>query len=389
MAKRIIKVNSNEFKNSSRDERELNVYRELGAFVLVVAKGPQERHMQTDIVNDFEVLRLGTRPIRCIPNILNQIMSVFIWARIIRGLNADVLSGRDLEGLFIAYISTLFISKQNKPKIVYDSHEFEMGRNRVLNSRFKTFAVKKLEKFLISKCCVSIFVSESIEKRVVDSYHPKTPTIVVRNIPPRWELISDKVEQKNKEIKGHFNKNCFIVMYHGALLPYRGIERLLEAVSQFDDVSCVLLGMVKEGYLDEIRDIISSLNIRDRVYYHDAVPLDELKYYIAATNVGMATIEPSTLSYYYSLPNKLFENIQSLTPVIVSNFPDMAELVNKYQIGLSVNPLSVDDIVAAIKKMKENESFYKDLKNNLVKARTELCWEVEKNKLVNAYYSFY
>ena len=389
MIKRIVKVNSNEFKNSSRDERELNVYKELGASVLVVAKGSQERHKQIDTVNGFEVMRLGTRPLKHVPNIFNQILSIFIWARIIRGLKADVLSGRDLEGLLIAYISSLHVSKKNTPKIVYDSHEFEMGRNRVLNSKLKTFLVKKLESFLISKCCVSIFVSESIEKKVVETYHLNVPTIVVRNIPPKWDLLSEKVVEKKKELNDFFRRDYFIIMYHGALLPYRGIERMLEAASRFHDVACVLLGMVNEKYLEDIRNRIAALNMKERVYYHDAVSLDELKYYIAATNVGMVTIEPSTLSYYYSLPNKLFENIQSLTPVIVSDFPDMAELINRYQIGLCVNPLSEDDIEAAIKTMKDNKQFYNVMKENMVRARNELCWEVEKKKLIEAYHRFY
>lgn len=389
MTKKIIKVNSNEFKNSSRDERELNVYKELGASVLVVAKGIQDNHKQIDNVNGFDVMRLGTRPLKIAPSFINRALSIIIWARIIRALKADVLSGRDLEGLLISYLSTIWLYKKNKPKIVYDSHEFEMGRQRVLNSKFKTFVVKKLEKYLISKCCVSIFVSESIEKAVVRTYHLKSPTIVVRNIPPIWELCSDKIIEKRIEFKNFFKRDYFIIMYHGAILPYRGIERMLEAASRFNDVACVLLGMVNEKYLGEIKSRISSLNIQDRVYYHDTVPLDELRYYIAATNVGMVTIEPNTMSYYYSLPNKLFENIQSLTPVIVSDFPDMADLINRHQIGISVNPLSVDDIEDAIKKMKENVSFYYGLKENLADARKVLCWEVEKEKLVNAYHSFY
>lgn len=389
MTKRIIKINSNEFKNSSRDERELNVYKELGASVMVVAKGTQERHKHKDYVNGIEVLRLGTRPIKYIPNIINQLLSVFIWARIVRNLKADVISGRDLEGLLIAYISTLLTSKNNKPKIVYDSHEFEMGRNRVLNSRIKTFMVKKLEKYLMSKCCVSIFVSNSIEKKVVETYKVKTPTIVVRNIPSKWELQSAQVEEKRKEFKDFFQKDYFIIMYHGALLPYRGIERLIEAASRLNDVGCVLLGMVQEKYFNDLKKLISSLKMEDRVYFHGAVSLEELKNYIAATNVGIVTIEPRTMSYYYSLPNKLFENIQCSTPVIASDFPDMAELINYYHIGLTVNPLSIEEIVSGIKQMKDDNNLYDSCKHALLRAKEELCWNVEKKKLEEAYYKYY
>lgn len=387
--KKILKVNSNEFKNSSRDERELNVYKELGASVLVVAKGPQERHKQIDNVNGFDVMRLGTRPLKYVPNLINRIVSVFIWARIIRGLNADVLSGRDLEGLLISYLSTLFLSSNCKPKIVYDSHEFEMGRNRVLNSKIKTFIVKRMERFLMTKCCVAIFVSDSIKQKVVETYKTKTPTIVVRNIPPKWKLSDSDVENKKKELNDYFKKDYFVVMYHGALLPYRGIENMLDAASHIEDVACVLLGMSNGNYLNELKERVSSLGMERRVLFHEAVPLINLGSYIAATNVGFAAIEPRTLSYYYSLPNKLFENIQSLTPIIVSNFPDMSELVNKYRIGIAVNPSSVEEIELALRKIKDDVSCYSQFKSNLRIAREELCWEVEKEILAKAYYNYF
>ena len=45
----------------------------------------------------------------------------------IRKLNPEIISGHDLTAYLIGYFSTRFVS--NPPKLIYDAHEFEIGRN--------------------------------------------------------------------------------------------------------------------------------------------------------------------------------------------------------------------------------------------------------------------
>ena len=85
------------------------------------------------------------------------------------------------------------------------------------------------------------------------------------------------------------------------------------------------------------------------------------------------------------LPNKFFENIQSLTPVICSDFPEVSRLVKEYEIGLTCDPADIQDINAQIEKMRTDKAFYESCKRNLLKAKEALCWEREKEKLVSAY----
>ena len=85
------------------------------------------------------------------------------------------------------------------------------------------------------------------------------------------------------------------------------------------------------------------------------------------------------------LPNKFFENIQSLTPVIVSNFPEVSKIVDEYNIGIKVDPNSIAEIIEAIEKMRYDKILYATFKSNLKKAKEELCWEKEKKVLEQAY----
>ena len=103
--KLVLKIAANTWENASRDIRELSVVRELGANVIVMAKG--ERTGEWENVRDFPVYRMSTRPLgRRVPNFLNRAISVFKWARHAAKFNPDVISGHELIPLFIGLLSS-------------------------------------------------------------------------------------------------------------------------------------------------------------------------------------------------------------------------------------------------------------------------------------------
>ena len=71
--------------------------------------------------------------------------------------------------------------------------------------------------------------------------------------------------------------------------------------------------------------------------------------------------------------------------IIGSEFPEISKIVNKYDIGLLVNPENVDEIADAIEDMRTNSKMYTRFKTNLKKAKEELCWENESKVLAEAY----
>lgn len=177
----------------------------------------------------------------------------------------------------------------------------------------------------------------------------------------------------------------FIIMYHGALTTGRGIENLINAISHFDDVGLVILGNGSIDYTAHLKQNILKNQVSDKVVMHRAVPIEQLWKYVGAADVSMATIEFSAKSYYFALPNKFFESIQSMTPIIASDGPEMKRIIEKYQIGLTCNPDNVADICYCIEEMRSDKGFYDSCKNNLKKAKEELCWEREKEVLRRAF----
>ena len=77
----VLKISGNEWRNFSRDKRELSLYRELGSEVRVMAKGDPHDKGRREEVESFQVYRYSTRPLgQCIPIFLIWCVSLFIWA---------------------------------------------------------------------------------------------------------------------------------------------------------------------------------------------------------------------------------------------------------------------------------------------------------------------
>jgi glycosyltransferase involved in cell wall biosynthesis len=87
------------------------------------------------------------------------------------------------------------------------------------------------------------------------------------------------------------------------------------------------------------------------------------------------------LNYYYALPNKLFDYIHAEVPVICSALPEIKNIVDKYEIGLSVNIHDEKHLADIISFAINNTEQYNKWKINCIKAKNELCWEKEKEKL--------
>lgn len=377
----ILKIVCSKFVNENRDKRELSVCQELGMTVKVMAKGEAQDEFKEDRVDGFDVYRFSTRPLgRKLPESINRIVSLFTWAHYTRTFNADIISGHDISGLLIGYISNLLKPKSRKAKLVYDAHEFEIGRsgNR---SAFTKWIVPHMEKFLMKRCVFSTVVNDAIADELQRMYKLRERPVVVRSTPSIWKIDPDVCQAVRKNLFEKFGGEYFLLMYHGGVLRGRGIETLLQAVQVNKRVCFIILGNGEETYISELKSRVEELDITDRVIFHEAVALTELWKFIGASDVGMITIPATSLSYYHMLPNKFFENIQSETPVIASNFPVISQLINQYGIGLLCDPENPETILNCIDRMMNDKAFYVQCLENIRCAKQELCWEKESVKL--------
>ncbi len=69
-------------------------------------------------------------------------------------------------------------------------------------------------------------------------------------------------------------------------------------------------------------------------------------------------------------------------PVVVSNLPQMKEIVHKFNVGFVVDPDSKDELITALKNLTSDEVLYKKFKQSCKISYEELNWENEVGNLL-------
>ncbi len=383
--KKVVKIVPTYFEHETRDLKEISVLNSLGCNVIVVAKGDNAVIIEESC---YTLHRLCSRPLMpFVSNLfLNRLFSLYIWVRYVRKLHGELLSCHDLFCLCIGWLSTLGLRK--KPFLVYDSHEFEYGRNCKRNFVSKLF-IKTLERFLCKKTALNIVVNESIADAVQTLHGLNNRPIVVRNVPLYWNIDVDKCVLRRKKICEAYGIpiDSFIIMYHGVIAAGRGIENAIYAVENVENTCLLILGNGEKSYIALLGKMISSLRLEQKVFFHPAVEYSILWEYIGSVDVELSVILNTCISYYYALPNKIFESIQAMIPLIVSDFPEMERIVKMYDIGVCCKSDDVNSLVEAIRLMNKDKVLYSRFKANMQDAKKELCWENEKEILEGAYRS--
>ncbi len=140
-----------------------------------------------------------------------------------------------------------------------------------------------------------------------------------------------------------------IVLYHGGLVPHRGVEQLMAAITLVPNATLVCLGY--GGLAASLEATAASPELGDLVRVMPAVPPGELLGWVAAADVAAMPIQPTTLNHRLTTPNKLFEAMSAGVPVLASDLPGMASVVRATGAGLLVDPTDPTAIAARLREM--------------------------------------
>ncbi len=257
-------------------------------------------------------------------------------------------------------------------KLIYDAHELESDRNGLSKTLGKMTLF--VEKLLWRSVDALIVVSPSIEKWYKDNIGEKYSKIIL-NAP----MVSEsdiKYDKSYLREKFSIHPDSKIFLYIGILGKGRGIELIVEAFKNSDiESSLVFLGYGELS--NELKGLASRY---DNIYVHDAVPHAQVTAVAKSADVGLCFIQNVSLSDYYCLPNKLFEYAFSEIPVLASDFPDISDVVNNYNLGMC-SDLTPKSTYKAIKKFEDFNELPKINLENLY----DLTWKAQEKKILKLY----
>ena len=173
--------------------------------------------------------------------------------------------------------------------------------------------------------------------------------LVVMNCPEAWTPPAPPPDLI-REATG-VQASTSIALYQGKLMSDRGIEQAMDAILDVPDAVLVLLGF--GDWERKLTALVASTPYRGRVFVLPAVPPADLVAWSASADVLVVAIQPSSVNHQFTTPQKLFEAITAGVPVVASDLPGMAAVVNATGVGTLCDPTSPASIAAGIRRLLE------------------------------------
>lgn len=283
---------------------------------------------------------------------------------------AELLFANDLDTL----LPNFLIHKFKGIPIVYDSHEYFTETPELVNRKFVQNVWKKIEAWIFPKLRDVITVNHSIANLFKEKYGKEVN--VVRNIPPTYKSdIPKSREQLGLPV------DIPIVLLQGAgINVQRGAEELTEAMQYVNSAHLLIIG--GGDVIDILKTMADELKLADKITFLPKIPFEELRKFTAHADIGLTIDKDTNINYRFSLPNKLFDYIHSGVPVLASPLVEIEQIIDKYQVGETIESHEPKQLAAKIESMLANREQLQQYKQNCKQAAKILNWENEQEKLI-------
>ena len=283
----------------------------------------------------------------------------------------------------VALPATYLAAKLRRKRLILDTPELTMsGPNITRWPLLRTLAIRVL-RAIVPSCAGYITGSPYYAQEICNLYHAARVT-VIRHVPPyRFVTKNNRLHQR-LNLPSHIR----IALYQGYLQPDRGLDKLVCAATYLpSDIVIVMMGNGYGTTEAELKALIASEGVADRVKIIPAVPYEELLDWTASADIGLTILPPDySTSIRKCLPNKFFEYLMAGLPVLSSELDAIVEMIKTYDVGRVVTSLAPADIAHAITAMLNDHVALDRMRRNALEiAHRDFYWEKESQKLVDLY----
>lgn len=290
--------------------------------------------------------------------------------------HADILVSNDLDTLPANFL----VAKLKKIPLVYDSHEYFTGVPELINRPKVQRIWKKIESYCLPNVDYAITVNESIARLFKEEYNKDFN--VIRNVPLITKPFLREREKLRSELGLPQSKKIIILQGAGINID-RGAEELVESMKYLTDYLLLIVG--GGDVIPDLKKMVSEKNLKDYVWFISKQPIEILRKYTAASNLGITLDKPNNINYKLSLPNKLFDYIHAGIPVLSSDLPELKKIIVGYNIGKICPDHDAKNISILIREMLSSDEQIKIWEDNNAIAARELNWDKEKERLLSIF----
>ncbi|MEI7801601.1 MAG: N-acetyl sugar amidotransferase [Bacteroidota bacterium] len=378
--KRIAMLLDNGFTNDKRVIQEATSIAENFDLTLFCMKGNQ--------LPLREIFK-NVKVIRTIPEDIFRLQSYYKLKQIAREIASYKFDVIHCHDYLMLNIGAMVKGLNPETILVYDSHELfhswplNFSSNNLIII-LKSFFVRKIQVFNEKKfgrhIDYLVTVNQSLADNLQNYFKLENTPVVVRNV-PQLEAKSSSENILRKKFDIPDNKKILVFIGAHIYLKTLNMAQVLNEVGNKDDLAFVIISSADE-HRKQVEDYVHQKKFNN-VYFHNVVPHNEITAYLSGCDAGIIpTWNKKDLSYWYALDNKLFNYLMAELPILSTAQPEYKAIVEKYNIGVCVNPDEHGAYYNGWKKLIENKGQYL---NKLVETKKELNWENESQSLINFY----
>ncbi|MFT3904538.1 MAG: glycosyltransferase family 4 protein [Niabella sp.] len=360
--------------------------KKAGYEVSHVASGVQDRiFVSKEGIALIEVCKGGKR------TVWNKLRSPFYnYILLQRIYHAAEQQGADVYHLHdwpLALLASDLKRLPNKPKVIFDVHDnnqADMLARRAFKGFGKKIYFKLLADYIFDKerkfyaaCDAMIFAEEKVRDKF-STILKDIPCYCVHNYSyfSPVEPVADR----------HYE---YDLIYSGTVNLNRGMVELIKAVEIVKRdrplIKALIIGFASEELFSFLQRLILSLGLAENIEMKRSVPFAEIQDYYLKSRIGVCVLHP-TPKFLEAIPIKIFEYMAFGLPVIISNKGIATKYIVEPNAGLTVEPLSLEDIASAIHQLLDNPKEAELLGSNGRNAiRDKYNWSREEKILLKLY----
>lgn len=314
----------------------------------------------------------------------------------------DAICSIDLD----TSIPGILASKIKSKPHIFDAHELFTHTPEVARRKSVQRIWECVQKFTFKHTNAALTVGPAIAQYFQEKYNK--PVAVVRNMPIKrgavnsisdaTAVIHDPINPNNTnktnnniindtptpawQSKIDLLQGQRFILYQGALNEARGLEALIQAMSEIP----AILVLAGEGDLSQtLRTLTTSLDLNHKVVFLGMIPPNELPQLTKQAYIGYNVSQNAGLSYYLSLNNKFFDYTNTHLPSLINPFPEYLELLKEFAVGIATEP-NMSDVIKQTKRLLSDSKLYDKIKSNCKLASEKWIWENETPTLINIFH---
>ena len=267
---------------------------------------------------------------------------------------------------------------------IYDAHELELdvGRGPLQRVAWVHAIFRFCVRFLLRRADAVICASEDRADVMTADYGVRARPTAIVNVTSRHGLPAGEPAPWPEGLRRP--DDVVTVIYQGGLTPGRGLPEVVGALQHLPER--VVLIVVGDGAdRPAIERRIRDEGLEDRVALVGKVPAAEVASWMRLGDVGVVIYQNTCRNNFHCAPNKLYDYCAVGVPVVGSNFPGVASIVEPNGVGALFDPTSPQSIAAAIQDVVGDPSRHARLAANAARLKERFNWEQQEDRLRDLY----